>query len=432
MSTTQRTTPTPQTQKKRVLKMGMVGIGVGGTEMLPAFEAMPEISLVAGADINPRIRQAFSARYEVPCYSSVEEMCRDSNVEAVWVSTPNRFHAPHTIIAADHGKHVVVEKPMALNLKEAAEMIEACKKNGVILVAGHTRSFTPPVRAMRRMVASGELGKVRAINLFAFTDWLTRPRTAEELDPAQGGGLVYRQGPHQVDSVRLIGGGLVRSLRAHVSNWMPGRPIDGYYAAFMEFEDGTPATIVHNGNGLFLASELVPWGTDKQRYTPEERIRIRKALRAGTWDDEAEKQTIRIGGLKERTTFEPGRDGVTPQKMWVPEDLGIMIVTCERGDMRHSPYGIFVYDDNGKREIQLRQDKYMGGLGTRRAELEDLYNAVVLGEPVLHTGEWGMGTLEVCLAMKESSEQRREVRLSHQVPIHPEYDQRAKVYAQWS
>ena len=139
----------------RKLKMGMIGIGVGGTEMLPAMEAMPELELMAGADLNPTTLERFEARYGARTYTSAEDLCNDPDVEAVWVSSPNRFHAQHAILAANHGKHVVVEKPMAITLQEAEQMIEAAEKNGVKLLAGHTRSFTMPIRAMRRVIQSG-------------------------------------------------------------------------------------------------------------------------------------------------------------------------------------------------------------------------------------------------------------------------------------
>ena len=68
---------------KKTLGVAMVGIGVGGTEMLPAFEQMEEIDLIAGADTNPLTRERFQARYEATAYSNLEELCEDTNVEAV-------------------------------------------------------------------------------------------------------------------------------------------------------------------------------------------------------------------------------------------------------------------------------------------------------------------------------------------------------------
>ena len=113
------------------LKLGVIGIGVGAAEMLPPMERAPYIDLFAGADVNPSVRERFQARYETArVYDSAEALCKDPDVEAVWISTPNRFHGPMTVMAANHGKHVVVEKPMALNIREAEEMVEACDRNG--------------------------------------------------------------------------------------------------------------------------------------------------------------------------------------------------------------------------------------------------------------------------------------------------------------
>ena len=396
----------------RRLKLGIVGIGVGASEILPAMEAAPQIDLVAGADVNRRVLETFQARYGARVYDSVEKLCDDPDVEAVWISTPNKFHAPHTIIAAERGKHVVVEKPMAISLKEAEAMIGAAEKNRVKLICGHTQSFGPHIRTMRRIIQSGQLGKLCAMHVWAYTDWMLRPRTPEELDLSQGGGVPYRQGPHQIDTLRLLGGGMVRSVRGTIGQWFTGRPIPGYYSAYLEFEDGTPATLMHNGYGYFLASELVPWGTNKSRYTYEERTAIRKQLLDGTRNENEDKDAMRIGGAQEGQLFR----GRGERRAWVPNDLGILVVTCEKGDIRQSQYGLYVHSDEGVQDIPLSE----GGT-SRRAELEELYNAVVLGRPIRHTGPWGMATLEVCLAIMQSARERREIFLSHQIPA-PEED----------
>ena len=401
----------------RALKIGMIGIGVGGAEILPAMEAMETIDLVAGADVVPETLRRFKERYpEARTFSSAEALCQDPDVEAVWVSSPNRFHAEHAILAAHHGKHVVVEKPMAINLAQAEQMCEAAEKNGVKLLAGHTRAFTLPIRAMRRVIESGKFGTLQALNIWSYSDWMLRPRTADELDLAQGGGIPYRQGPHQVDTVRLLGGGRLRSVRAQVGQWFAPRPIPGYYAAFMEFESGVPATIVHNSYGYFLGAELVPWGTDRQRYAAEERTRIRAELRSATRQETTEKQALRIGGQQERQIFR--RDEPEP---WVPEDMGLAIASLERADLRQSAQGIYVHSDAGKQDVPIVAGRQMG-VSQRRAELEEMYAAVVGGQPLWHDGRWGMATLEVCLAIMESARERREIMLRHQVPVPSGYD----------
>ncbi len=401
----------------RKLRIGMIGIGVGGAEILPAMDTMESIELVAGADVVQTTLDRFKGRYpEAKTYLSAQDLCDDPNVEAVWISSPNRFHAPHAIMAANAGKHVVVEKPMATSLGEAASMVEAAERNRVHLLAGHTRAFIRPIRGMRKIIASGKYGELRALNIWSFSDWMLRPRTPDELDVNQGGGIPYRQGPHQIDTVRLLGGGMLRSVRAQTGQWMKERSIPGYYAAFMEFESGLPATIVHNGYGYFSGAELVPWGEDKQVYTAGQRAAIRAALRAGTRDETGEKQQIRIGGSREKEYF----TGVS-QAAWVPEDMGFAIASLDRADLRQSKYGIYIHGDEGKRDVEIDRGNETGVV-QRRAELEELYDAVVHGKPLWHDGRWGMATLEVCLAMMQSARERREIMLAHQTPMHPDYD----------
>ena len=395
------------------LKLGVIGIGVGAAEMLPPMERAQYIDLFAGADINPDVRARFQERYpNARVYASAEELVADPDVEAVWISTPNMYHAPMTILAANHGKHVVVEKPMALDMKQAEEMVEACKKNGVYLVAGHTQSFQPHIRLMRSIVRSGQLGALGAINAIAYTDWMIRPRTWEELDPNQGGGMVYRQTPHQIDSIRSIGGGLVKNVRGMYGQWMKERPIPGYYSAFMEFESGVSAVAIHNGYGYFVASELVPWGDANTRYTPEERNEIKRQMRAGTRQESEEKLSLRIGGEGEQQIFRGERE-----ETWKPNDLGIVIVSCERGEIRQSAHGLYVYDDDG-----LWEYKFSTNPLDRDQELEEMYKAVREGEPVFHSGEWGLGTLEVGLAINESTKTHKDIELTHQVEMPDEYD----------
>ncbi len=408
---------TDSAPSRRKMRLGMIGIGVGGAEILRAIAAMDNIDVVAGADVVPETLVRFKERFPgSKTYLTAEELCRDPNVEAVWISSPNRFHAEHTILAATHGKHIVVEKPMAISLAQAAQMVEAAEKHGVKLLAGHTRAFTTPIRAMRKIIESGTYGQLRALNIISYSDWMLRPRTADELDINQGGGIPYRQGPHQVDTVRLLGGGLVRSVRAQTGDWMKERSIPGYYTAFMEFENGMPANITHNGYGYFVGAELVPWGDDKHIYTAQQRGNIRKALRAGTRNETGEKQEIRIGGAREKEYFY--EDDNTP---WTPEDMGFAVASLDRADLRQSKFGVYVHDDEGKHDVSVVADGE-GGMVQRRAELEELYNSIVHGAPLWHDGRWGMATLEVCLAIMESGKQRKEIMLHHQVPVPAAYD----------
>jgi phthalate 4,5-cis-dihydrodiol dehydrogenase len=405
------TTPGTQ-QARRTLKVAVAGLGVASTQILPAMEQMPEIQLVAGADIRPDALAAFEARYGGRVYDSIEQLCADPEVEAVWISTPNQFHAEHVMTAARHGKHAVIEKPMALSMEECERMVEAVERAGVKLLCGHTQSFNPAIRAMRQVIQSGRLGRLAAINTWMYTDWMLRPRMGQELDLELGGGVVYRQGPHQIDIVRLLGGGLVRSVRAMTGQLMPERPAPGNYSAYLEFEDGTPATVVYNGYGYFDTSELT-WGVGERQYLPEERVQIRQELRSRARDEEQAKEAMRFGGQREGD-FAHGATAEA-QRRRPPGGgsvFGVTVATCERGDIRQSAEGLLVYSDEGIEEMPVA-----GRSASRFSELQELYDAVTQDRPVYHDGRWGMATLEVCLAIMQSARERREILLSHQSAI---------------
>jgi len=120
--------------------------------------------MVAAADLRPAAREAFQSAYGGRAYDSIERLCDDRDVEAVWVLTPHEHHAEHALMAIEHGKHLVVEKPIEIRVDAALRMVEAAERNGVVRMAGGSRSYDPALRAMRDIIASGELGKVCALN----------------------------------------------------------------------------------------------------------------------------------------------------------------------------------------------------------------------------------------------------------------------------
>ncbi len=374
------------------------------------MEAMEGVVIAAAADLREDARQAFEARYKGRSYATIEELCRDPEVDAVWVSTPNQYHCQHVVTAAEHGKHVVVEKPMALSIEQCEQMVSAAERNGVKLLCGHTQSFNPAIRAMRDVIVSGQIGKLSGILTWMSTDWMLRPRMPQELDLALGGGVVYRQGPHQIDIVRLLGGGMVRSVRSMTGQLMPERPAPGNYMAYLEFEDGTPATVVYNGYGYFDTSELVG-GYGERHYSQEQRVEVRRSLRSRARNEELAKEAMRFGGQREgdfsHGAVESPRTHLPGGGSW----FGITVATCERGEIRQSPQGLLVYGDDGVEEIPVA-----GRNASRNSELQELYEAVVEDRPVYHDGRWGMATLEVCLAIMQSARDRREITLTHQTP----------------
>jgi phthalate 4,5-cis-dihydrodiol dehydrogenase len=250
------------------------------------------------------------------------------------------------------------------------------------------------------------------INSWNFTNFLYRPRRPEELDTKQGGGIIFNQVPHQIDIVRWIGGGLLRSVRSMTGIWDPARPTEGCHATYLEFIDGAAATVVYSGYDYFDTDEFHFWvGEGGGPKEPNRHGRARRALK-GMKSAEEEvllKASTGYGGIRQRREiFSRGeRERHHPH-------FGITIVSCERGDIRPSPSGVFVYDDTGKREIPVPLGRATPDKGR---VIDEFYDAVVHDRPLLHDGRWGQATLEVCLAILDSARERREIFLSHQVAL---------------
>src|SRR6266542_899699 len=402
------------------LRVGIAGLGFGSTEYLSILEKMPEIKLVAGADLRPQALRAFEKRYGGKTYDNVEALCTDPDVEAVWISTPNQFHGQHALLAAQHGKHMCVRKPLGLTMDECQRVVDAADKSGVrVLAGGQTQGTNPLVQRIREMILKDELGPLRAINMWAYTGWMLRPRMPQEVDESRGGGVVWRQTPHQIETVRWLGGGNVRSVRAMTGRWRPERPnATGYLAAYLEFDDGTPVTMIYDAYGYFDSVELVSWGKDNAM---DEKVALRRALLAGELNEEKEKETTRFGALVEgkqgpQIPWEGGSGG-GGRGHWLPGNQGVFVVSLQNGDVRMSPDGLYVYDDDGVHEVPLSRGSGTGMMPFLASEPLELFNAVRFGRPMLHDARWGMATAEVQWAMLESGREHKEIMLQHQVPV---------------
>jgi phthalate 4,5-cis-dihydrodiol dehydrogenase len=398
------------TTTTKKLRVGMCGLGVASTQVLPAFSVLEDVKVTAAADVRQEALDKFASQYGGETYTSVEEMCKSKNVDCVFVSTPNHLHAEHVIMAAEHKKHIIVEKPMAVTIAECEAMNAAARRNGVRHMQGHTKMAEAPIRMMGEIVRSGELGKLGMIHTWNYTDLIYRPRMPHELITAQGGGAVYLQAPHQVDILRYVGGGMVRSVRGMIGDWRPERPTDGAYTAYLEFEDGTPATAVYNGYSHFDTAELHFWvGEGGQPRDPETNPKaIREIRDAEAEGNEADrKSAMRSAGRGEGAYSHFDRNSPRHQPFF-----GVTIVSCEKGDIRQSADGLIIYGDEGKREIPV-DSRERGRVG----ELNEMYRAVVEDRPVFPDGFWGMATVEVTVGIIESGRQRKELMMSHQVPV---------------
>ncbi len=392
------------------IRMGVAGLGRAFMLMLPTFTRDPRVELAAAADPRPEARARFTAEFGAPSYATVEELCADPSVEAIYIATPHGHHAGHTKVAAACGKHVLVEKPMAITIAECSEMIDAARRAGTFLIVGHSHSFNAPIKRTRELIESGEFGAVRAITAMNFTDFLYRPRRKEELVTAEGGGVIFSQGAHQIDIVRLLGGGRIKSVRAQTGAWDTARPTEGAYSALLTFENGVFATATYSGYAHFDTDELCDWiGEHGQKKDPGDYGAARRNLqKALTADEEEALKAKRAYGS---TPFPAPGTAAEALPQAYPH-AGFLLASCERADLRPMPQGVSIYADHDRRIEPLPP------VSVPRSEvIDELFAALRHGKPPIHNGDWGRATLEACLAILQSARESRDVELVHQAAL---------------
>ncbi|VXC92183.1 putative 4,5-dihydroxyphthalate dehydrogenase [Burkholderia sp. 8Y] len=383
----------PNATKDR-LRLGMVGFGAAARAFLPALAHDPSFVLTAVADPVESVRAEAAETLGVAAYDRIEALIDHPGLDAVYVASPTQLHREHVELACRAGKHVLVEKPMAVSLADAQSMVDAAARAGVVLLVGHSHSYDEPVHAMHTLIEGGSLGRVRMVNTWCYTDWVYRPRRPDELDDREGGGVTIRQGAHQFDIIRLLCGGKASSVRAKTFDWDPQRRATGAHTVFIDFETGAAATAVYNGYGRFSSAELHggigEWGFEAPR-----RGHTRNRA-AGSPEDE-----LRAKQARAKHAI-PGRAPHQPH-------FGLTLVSCERGEIRQSPDGLLVYTDDGVTPVALPTDT-----SPRERVIAEFHDAITGRRAALHDGHWGLANLEVCLAALRSSREGREIALTRQ------------------
>lgn len=389
--------------------VGVLGLGRAFTLMLPTWRDDPRVKLVAAFDPRPQARADFVTQFGGKAHDSVEAVCSNSAVQWVYVATPHGLHADHVCLAASAGKHVLVEKPMALTMADADRMVQACEQAGTQLVVGHSHSFDAPVLLARELIDSGHFGAVRMVHAMQYTDFLYRPRRPEELDTARGGGVVFSQAAHQVDVVRLLAGGRVKRVRALTGRWDASRPTEGAYSALLTFEGGAFASLSYNGYGYYDSDALMEGiGELGQTKNPDTHAQTRSRLTQ--WSDEA----AEVQAKAERNFGGAQFQNPPRQRPQVSQHFGPVLVSCDRADLRLTPRGVQVHDAQGMRLIASNLPDVPRG-----EVIDELWAIHREGRPAQHDGPWSRATLEVCLAILESQQQDSDIVMRHQVAARP-------------
>jgi phthalate 4,5-cis-dihydrodiol dehydrogenase len=383
------------------LRLGAIGLGRAAATMLPSLLGHPNVTLTAAADPNPAARARFEADFGGRTYATAEELCASGEVDAVYIATPHQYHCADVLSAARHGKHAIVEKPMALSLEECRMMTDAAQRAGIVLVVGHSHGFDPSIKLIRELIAGGSVGPLRMMTNLVYTNFLYRPRRPEELDTAQGGGIMFNQIPHQLDMIRVIDGGPLESAYAITGIWDRSRPTEGAMTALLRFSDGVPASLTYSGYDHFDTDEFHDWVAESGAPRKAAHGQQRRALREFT-TPEAEAQGRAASGFSGKGVARSSGPMHHPH-------FGLLIVSCEGADLRPSPGGVLVYDEDGVREVLAPDAR---AYPNKDGVIDELYDAIVSGTPPLHDGQWGTDTMAASIALLQSAEERRPIFLT--------------------
>lgn len=206
----------------RQVRIGIVGCGaVSDYHHVPAIQLDPRATLVAASDTNAELLASRRDQWQLPqTFADPLSLCRDPNVDAVIIATPNFTHKEIAVEAAKHGKHVMCEKPLGLNATQVAEMLAAARDAGVVHMTAFTYRFAPAMKCLRHLLRSGQLGEPRHFRSQRFLDWPETSWGWRQYQKTAGAGDLYDMTIHRIDfAIDLLGP--IKSLCGALARYAP-------------------------------------------------------------------------------------------------------------------------------------------------------------------------------------------------------------------
>jgi len=345
------------------MKIGWGVIGAGGIAdrrtipegIVPATNA----ELVAVMDVSEERVRAVSAKYgDVPWTTQESELLAREDVQAVYVATPTYRHCQQTVNALLAGKHVLCEKPMAMNLAECEKMIQVATENRLTLAVGYMMRFHAWHRLLQRMVAAGELGQL-VMGRAQLTCWYPRIEGAWRQIPEQGGGgSLVDMGSHCIDVLELFLG-RTTEVTAFTGTLVQDYPVEDTATVLLRFQSGAL--------GFVDAHFNVP--------------------------DAAAVNMLELYGTKGRVTGQ----GTIGQM-----STGKMVACLAREEKGYEAAQV---REGGVEEVIAPDD----APNIYQSQIEDVSDAILTGRPPTVPGEDGMWNLRVVLAAYESAQTGKAV-----------------------
>jgi len=242
------------------VRIALIGVGaVAAFHHIPGIRIDPRVALVAICDDNEQLLQQRAEEWgPVKATKSYLEIANDPQVDAVVIATPNFMHLPITTAFIKAGKHVMLEKPIGLNEKEAVKLANDAEAAGIVHMTAFTYRFVPSMRFLKKLVSDGKLGDIRHFRSQRFLDWPETSWSWRQYKKTAGAGNIYDMMIHRIDFSQYLLGN-IKSVSGKVKQFVPRNKtpsgdtcplsdVDDWSALIVEFESG--ATGVFEGSTL--------------------------------------------------------------------------------------------------------------------------------------------------------------------------------------
>ncbi|MCA1296260.1 Gfo/Idh/MocA family oxidoreductase [Paenibacillus sp. alder61] len=229
-------------------RVALIGGGIIARNHLDAVGRLDKLEAAAVADTDEGKGRALAEEYGISYYRDYREMVLRERPDIAVIALPHYLHAPCAVWCAEQGCHLLLEKPMALNTAQCDDILAAVKHAGVKLMVGHTQHYKPANILAKRLIQSGELGRLLAIHdtrhQYYYRD--NRPGWFLEKEKS-GGGILMNLGAHSIDKVQWLTDSRVRRVKAKVTYEGPRGDVEGSGCLFLETDSGLCAVILQSG-----------------------------------------------------------------------------------------------------------------------------------------------------------------------------------------
>ncbi|BCW97949.1 MAG: dehydrogenase [Armatimonadota bacterium] len=222
-----------------MIRWGIIGCGgIARRRVLPARTDMRSTRFVAVMDADPDVTRDVAEETGTRACFSLEEILDDPEIQAVYIATPVHLHHPQALLAAVKGKHVLLEKPLALNVEQGREVVETFERKGLLLMEGYMMKFHSLNGRAAEMVARGDLGKPVFLRA-QLTCWYPEIPGAWRQDPSLGGGgALMDMATHLFDLLEEISGSSIVEVTALVATQTFSYPVEDSSVTLLGFQNG--------------------------------------------------------------------------------------------------------------------------------------------------------------------------------------------------